>query len=96
MPEPKQVKEAHIVAYSIEKGQWNETSHEAIPQQAAFINYKDSQGNVHRKHRFNLWDINQDKRPDMVEVLDLEGKIIQRIYDFNFDGQPDKIENASE
>lgn len=37
------------------------------------------------------WDFNQDSQIDMLEVLDRQGAVRERVYDFNLDGTPDMI-----
>lgn len=35
------------------------------------------------------WDLNKDGRLDQIDVLGLEGQVIERLYDFDGDGQID-------
>lgn len=92
--QPQKETEEKIISYSVEKGEWNNSDLTAIRRKPGFINMEYSSGRKYRHHRFDLWDINGDNRADMVDVLDLNGRVIQRIYDYNFDGIPDKVDKV--
>ena len=65
-------------------------------QQPILVKWHYPSGAVESRVGFRRWDFNGDSRPDMLDVLNAEGQIQARAFDFDSDGHIDASWAATE
>ncbi|MFK7871636.1 MAG: hypothetical protein AB8C84_00495 [Oligoflexales bacterium] len=81
--------EEHPIRFSLEPGRSINGFPHMPDQQPILVHWHYPSGATESRVGFRRWDFNADKRTDMLDVLNVEGKITARAFDFDSDGKID-------
>ncbi len=84
------------VGYEIEVGRRLRQSAPLPDMEPAQVTLHFADGSVRRYLGARGWDMNQDGRVDMIEILDTAGKAYAYVFDFDADGRVDFLKIREE
>ena len=81
---------------SFVKGEKLSYQHPMPTYQPIFSIWKKGEQEVQKNLAYHAWDLNLDGNMDMFEGVDLSGKVYIQLFDYDFDGKIDHIDQQEE